>query len=156
MPTIQTQRNLIAKMKLIPVHDLIENKSLLLIDDSIVRGTQLRETTEFLYQSGAKEVHIRPACPPLLYGCKYLNFSRSSSEMELITRRVIKEMEADEKKIDLKNYVDPDSAQYNEMVNRIGKQLNFTSLRYQRLDDMMESIGIDKSKLCTYCWDGRE
>ena len=156
MPTIQTQRNLIAKMKLIPVHDLIENKSLLLIDDSIVRGTQLRETTEFLYQSGAKEVHIRPACPPLLYGCKYLNFSRSSSEMELITRRVIKEMEADEKKIDLKNYVDPDSAQYIEMVNRIGKQLNFTSLRYQRLDDMMESIGIDKSKLCTYCWDGRE
>ena len=156
MPTIQTQRNLIAKMKLIPVHDLIENKSLLLIDDSIVRGTQLRETTEFLYQSGAKEVHIRPACPPLLYGCKYLNFSRSSSEMELITRRVIKEMEADEKKIDLKNYVNPDSAQYNEMVNRIGKQLNFTSLRYQRLDDMMESIGIDKSKLCTYCWDGRE
>ena len=156
MPTIQTQRNLIAKMKLIPVHDLIENKSLLLIDDSIVRGTQLRETTEFLYQSGAKEGHIRPACPPLLYGCKYLNFSRSSSEMELITRRVIKEMEADEKKIDLKNYVDPDSAQYIEMVNRIGKQLNFTSLRYQRLDDMMESIGIDKSKLCTYCWDGRE
>ena len=156
MPTIQSKRNLIAKMKLIPVHDLIENKSLLLIDDSIVRGTQLRETTEFLYQSGAKEVHIRPACPPLLYGCKYLNFSRSSSEMELITRRVIKEMEADEKKIDLKNYVDPDSAQYIEMVNRIGKQLNFTSLRYQRLDDMMESIGIDKSKLCTYCWDGRE
>ena len=99
---------------------------------------------------------MRPACPPIMFGCKFLNFSRSSSEMELITRRVIKEMEADEKKIDLKNYVDPDSAQYIEMVNRIGKQLNFTSLRYQRLDDMMESIGIDKSKLCTYCWDGRE
>ena len=109
MPTIQTQRNLIAKMKLIPVHDLIQDQSLLLIDDSIVRGTQLRETTEFLYQSGAKEVHIRPACPPLLYGCKYLNFSRSSSEMDLITRRVIKEMEQEDRQIDLKNYVDPDT-----------------------------------------------
>ena len=156
MPTIQTQRNLIAKMKLIPVHDLIQDRSMVLIDDSIVRGTQLRETTEFLYQSGAKEVHIRPACPPLLFGCKYLNFSRSSSEMELITRRVIKEMEGDAMNIDLKNYVDPDSAEYNEMVNRIGKQLNFTTLRYHRLDDMIKSVGIDKSKLCTYCWDGRE
>ena len=103
MPTIQTQRNLIAKMKLIPVHDLIQDQSLLLIDDSIVRGTQLRETTEFLYQSGAKEVHIRPACPPLLYGCKYLNFSRSSSEMDLIARRVIKEREQEDRQIDLKN-----------------------------------------------------
>ena len=109
MPTIQTQRNLIAKMKLIPVHDLIQDQSLLLIDDSIVRGTQLRETPEFLYQSGAKEVHIRPACPPLLFGCKYLNFSRSSSEMDLITRRVIKEMEQEDRQIDLKNYVDPDT-----------------------------------------------
>lgn len=114
MPTIQTQRNLIAKMKLIPVHDLIQDQSLLLIDDSIVRGTQLRETTEFLYQSGAKEVHIRPACPPLLYGCKYLNFSRSSSEMDLITRRVIKEMEQEDRQIDLKNYVDPDTPEYEE------------------------------------------
>lgn len=156
MPTIQTQRNLIAKMKLIPVHDLIQNKSMLLIDDSIVRGTQLRETTEFLYQSGAKEVHIRPACPPLLFGCKYLNFSRSSSEMELITRRVLKEMEDEGRKIDLKAYVDPDTPEYNEMVDRIGKQLNFTTLRFHRLDDMIESVGIDKSKLCTYCWDGRE
>lgn len=114
MPTIQTQRNLIAKMKLIPVHDLIQDQSLLLIDDSIVRGTQLRETTEFLYQSGAKEVHIRPACPPLLFGCKYLNFSRSSSEMDLITRRVIKEMEQEDRQIDLKNYVDPDTPEYEE------------------------------------------
>ena len=128
MPTIQTQRNLIAKMKLIPVHDLIQDQSLLLIDDSIVRGTQLRETTEFLYQSGAKEVHIRPACPPLLYGCKYLNFSRSSSEMDLITRRVIKEMEQEDRQIDLKNYVDPDTPEYEEMVGRIGRQLNFTTL----------------------------
>lgn len=156
MPTIQTQRNLIAKMKLIPVHDLIQDKSLLLIDDSIVRGTQLRETTEFLYQSGAKEVHIRPACPPLLFGCKYLNFSRSSSEMDLITRRVLKEIEDEGKTIDLKAYVDPDSAEYSDMVERIGKQLNFTSLRFNRLDDMIESVGIGREKLCTYCWDGRE
>ena len=156
MPTIQTQRNLIAKMKLIPVHDLIQDKSLLLIDDSIVRGTQLRETTEFLYQSGAKEVHIRPACPPLLIGCNYLNCSRSSSEMDLITRRVLKEMEQEVRTIDLKDYVNPDTAEYNEMVDRIGKQQNFTSLRFHRLDDMIESVGIDKCKLCTYCWDGRE
>lgn len=156
MPTMQTQRNLIAKMKLIPVHDLIQDKSLLLIDDSIVRGTQLRETTEFLYQSGAKEVHIRPACPPLLFGCKYLNFSRSSSEMDLITRRVLKEMEEEGRTIDLKKYVDPDTGEYNEMVDRICKQLKFTTLRFHRLDDMIKSVGIDKDKLCTYCWDGRE
>ena len=156
MPTIQTQRNLIAKMKLIPVRDLIEGKSLLLIDDSIVRGTQLRETTEFLYQGGAREVHIRPACPPLLFGCKYLNFSRSSSEMDLIARRILKEMESEGREIDLKYYVDPDTSQYAEMVERIGRQLNFTSLRYHRLDDMIASVGIDKSRLCTYCWDGCE
>ncbi len=156
MPTMQTQRNLIAKMKLIPVHDLIKDKSLLLIDDSIVRGTQLRETTEFLYQSGAKEVHIRPACPPLLFGCKYLNFSRSSSEMDLITRRVLKEIEQEGKEIDLKKYVNPDTAEYDDMVNRICHQLKFTSLRFHRLDDMIRSVGIDKDKLCTYCWDGRE
>ncbi len=156
MPTIQTQRNLIAKMKLIPVHDLIQDKSLLLIDDSIVRGTQLRETTEFLYQSGAKEVHIRPAFPPLVYGCKYLNYTRSTSEMDLITRRILKEMEEEGREIDLKAYVDPDTEEYNEMVARIGKQLNFTSLRFHRLDDMIASVGIDRSKLCTYCWDGRE
>ena len=156
MPTIQTQRNLIARMKLIPVQELIRNKSLLLIDDSIVRGTQLRETTEFLYQSGAREVHIRPACPPLLFGCKYLNFSRSSSEMDLIARRVLKEMEREGREIDLKYYVDPDSPQYAEMVERIGRQLNFTTLRYHRLDDMIASVGIDRCKLCTYCWDGCE
>ncbi len=156
MPTIQSKRNLIAKMKLIPVHDLIQDKSLLLIDDSIVRGTQLRETTEFLYQSGAREVHIRPACPPLLYGCKYLNFSRSTSEMDLITRRIIKEMEGDGKNVNLSAYSNPETPEYQEMVKRIGVQLNFTSLRYHRLDDMMESVEIDKNKLCTYCWDGRE
>ena len=156
MPTMQSQRNLIAKMKLIPVHDLIQDQKLLLIDDSIVRGTQLRETTEFLYQSGAKEVHIRPACPPLLYGCKYLNFSRSSSEMDLITRRIIKEMEGDGKNVNLSAYSNPETLEYREMVRRIGVQLNFTSLRYHRLDDMIASVGIDKDKLCTYCWDGKE
>ena len=156
MPTIQSKRNLIAKMKLIPVHDLIQDKSLLLIDDSIVRGTQLRETTEFLSQSGAREVHIRPACPPLLYGCKYLNFSRSTSEMDLITRRIIKEMEGDGKNVNLSAYSNPETPEYQEMVNRIGVQLNVTSLSDHRLDDMMEAVGIDKNKLCTYCWDGRE
>lgn len=156
MPTIQTQRNLIAKMKLIPVHDLIQDKSLLLIDDSIVRGTQLGETTAFLYQSGAKEVHIRPACPPLLFGCKYLNFSRSSSEMDLITRRVLKEIEDEGRTIDLKAYVDPDTVEHEDMVERIRQKLNFTSLRFNRLDDMIESVGIGRENLCTYCWDGRE
>ena len=123
-------------MKLIAVEDLIKDKSLLLIDDSIVRGTQLRETTEFLYESGAKEVHIRPACPPLLYGCKYLNFSRSNSEMDLITN--------------------PDSPKYERMVEEIRKELHFTSLRFNRLDDMLDAVGIDHCKLCTYCWDGKE
>lgn len=156
MPTMQSQRNLIAKMKLIPVHELIQDRSLLLIDDSIVRGTQLRETTEFLYQSGAREVHVRPACPPLLYGCKYLNFSRSTSVMDLITRRVIKEMEGTEEPANLVRYADPESGEYSAMLEYIGKKLNFTSLRYHRLDDMIESVGIDKCKLCTYCWDGRE
>lgn len=158
MPTIQSKRNLIAKMKLIPVHDLIKDKSLLLIDDSIVRGTQLRETTEFLYQSGAKEVHIRPACPPLLYGCKYLNFSRSNSEMDLITRRVIARLEGTEEVSDeiLQEYANPESEKYNTMVEEIRKELNFTSLMFNRLDDMLESIGIPKENLCTYCWDGKE
>lgn len=157
MPTHQSKRDLIAKMKLIPVHDLIEGKSMLLIDDSIVRGTQLRETTEFLYESGAKEVHVRPACPPLFYGCKYLNFSRSTSEMELITRRVICELEGDDVSEEtIKEYTDPDSEKYQKMLDKICEKLHFTSLRYHRLDDMIESVGIDPSKLCTYCWNGEE
>ena len=157
MPTHQSRRNLIAKMKLIPVHELINNKSLLLIDDSIVRGTQLRETTEFLYESGAKEVHIRPACPPLLFGCKYLNFSRSGSELELIARRVINELEgceADEETV--RSYADPDSEKYQKMVNGICEKLHFTSLRFHRLDDLVEAVGLPKEDLCTYCWDGQE
>lgn len=157
MPTHQTKRNLIAKMKLIPIHELIKGKSLLLIDDSIVRGTQLRETTEFLYNSGAKEVHIRTGCPPLLYGCKYLNFSRSTSEMELIARRVIKELEGkDPDDATLKEYADPNSEKYEKMVQKIGEQLHFTSLRYHRLDDMIKSTGLPQEKLCTYCWNGEE
>jgi amidophosphoribosyltransferase len=157
MPTHQSKRNLIAKMKLIPIHDLIQDKSLLLIDDSIVRGTQLGETTEFLYKSGAKEVHIRLGCPPLLFGCKYLNFSRSGSEMELIARRVIEELEEEEPtKEVLMEYADPDSEKYKIMVEKIREKLNFTSLRYHRLDDMVESIGIEPCKLCTYCWSGKE
>ncbi len=157
MPTHQSKRNLIAKMKLIPIHDLINGKSLLLIDDSIVRGTQLRETTEFLYASGAREVHIRPACPPLLFGCKYLNFSRSTSEMELITRCVIKEFEGENvTRETLSEYADPDSEKYQKMIDRICEKLHFTSLRYHRLDDMIESVGISPDKLCTYCWNGKE
>ena len=157
MPTIQTKRNLIARMKLLPVHQLIKDKSLLLIDDSIVRGTQLRETTEFLYESGAKEVHIRPACPPLLYGCKYLNFSRSGSEMELITRAVIQEIEGDDVSDEvLKEYADPDSEKYEQMVEGIRKKLNFTSLRFNRLDDMLDAVGLPAENLCTYCWNGEQ
>ncbi len=157
MPVNQSNRNLIAKMKLIPIRDLIEGKRLLLIDDSIVRGTQMRETTEFLYESGAKEVHIRPACPPLLFGCKYLNFSRSSSEMELIARRVIEEFEGKEVSDDvLAEYADPDSEKYQKMVDKICEKLHFTSLRYNRLDDMLDAVGIEPEKLCTYCWNGKE
>jgi len=156
MPANQSQRNLIAKMKLIPVHELIEDKKLLLIDDSIVRGTQLGETTEFLYNSGAKEVHIRTACPPLLFGCKYLNFSRSSSEMDLITRRIIQRREGEVTKELLEDYANPDSENYKAMVEEIRKELNFTSLKFHRLDDMVEAIGISPCKLCTYCWNGKE
>lgn len=157
MPTIQSKRDLIAKMKLLPVHDLIKDRKLLLIDDSIVRGTQLGETTEFLYQSGAKEVHIRPACPPLLYGCKYLNFSRSSSEMDLITRRIIERLEnGNVTKETLAEYADPESEKYEQMVEEIRKELNFTSLRFNRLDDMLDATGLDHCKLCTYCWNGKE
>jgi amidophosphoribosyltransferase len=157
MPTIQSKRDLIARMKLLAVDELIRDKSLLLIDDSIVRGTQLRETTEFLYESGAKEVHIRPACPPLLYGCKYLNFSRSSSDLDLITRRVIERLENGKVTDEiLQEYADPESMKYERMVEEIRKELNFTSLRFNRLDDMLDATGLDKCKLCTYCWNGQE
>lgn len=157
MPTMQNKRALIAKMKLIPVHELIEGRRLLLIDDSIVRGTQLRETAEFLYHSGAKEVHVRPACPPLIFGCKYISFSRSSSEMELITRRTIKEVEGEQVSRELLyDYANPDSERYHHMLELLCRQLGFTSLRYNRLDDMLAAVGLPTDQLCTYCWSGRE
>ena len=157
MPTNQSQRDLIARMKLIPVQALIENKRLLLIDDSIVRGTQLRETTEFLYRSGAKEVHVRPACPPLVFGCKYLNFSRSKSDMELITRRVIREQEGDSCPEEvLEEYTNPDSCRYAKMIEEIRRIQNFTTLRFHRLDDLLASIGLEPCKVCTYCFSGKE
>ena len=157
MPTIQSKRNMIAKMKLIPVHDLIRDRRLLLIDDSIVRGTQLGETTEFLYQSGARQVHIRPACPPIVYGCKYLNFSRSTSEMDLIARKMMKQIEGknpDEAVV--QEYTNPETERYAQMNEEIRKKLNFTSLRYHRLDDLIQSVGIPACNLCTYCWNGKE
>ncbi|MBQ3282017.1 MAG: amidophosphoribosyltransferase [Eubacterium sp.] len=157
MPTVQSKRDMIARMKLIPVHELIDGKKILLIDDSIVRGTQLRETCEFLYSDGAKEVHARPACPPIMFGCKYISFSRSTSDMELIARRIISREEgADVPRDIIDEYTDPDSDRYKNMVKGICRQMNFTSLNYNRLDDMLDAIGIDKDKLCTYCWNGRE
>ena len=157
MPTIQSKRDMIAKMKLIPVHELIDGKRILLIDDSIVRGTQLRETCDFLYNDGAKEVHARPACPPIMFGCKYINFSRSTSDMELIARRIISREEGEDVSREIiEEYANPDSDRYKNMVKGICKQMNFTSLNYNRLDDMLDAVGIDRDKLCTYCWDGKE
>ena len=156
MPQKQKQRNLIAHMKLIPVDELIRGKRLVLIDDSIVRGTQLRETTEFLYRSGAKELHIRLACPPILYGCRYLNFSRSTSEMDLIARRVIAGLQEGDAYKNIDAYADPNSPEYAAMVEGIRSELKFTTLRYHRLDDMIASTGISPCKLCTYCWNGKK
>lgn len=157
MPTMQAKRNLIAKMKLIPVQELIQGKRMVLIDDSIVRGTQLRETTEFLYESGAKEVHVRPACPPILFGCKYINFSRSTSDMELIARRIIAKEEGEnvERSI-LEDYANPDHDRYHKMLDIMREQMNFSSLAFNRLDDMIQATGLSKDEVCTYCWDGRE
>jgi len=157
MPTIQEKRDMIAKMKLIPITELIYGKRMLLIDDSIVRGTQLRETSDFLFRSGAKEVHARPACPPIMFGCKYISFSRSTSDMELIARRVIAREEGEDVSREvLSEYADPDSDRYKNMIKGICRQMNFTTLNYNRLDDMLDSVGIDRDKLCTYCWDGKE
>ncbi len=158
MPSVQSKRNLIAKMKLLPVHQLIRDKRLLLIDDSIVRGTQLKETTEFLYQSGAKEVHVRPACPPIMFSCKYLNFSRSSSDMDLITRRIIAELEGTENvpyEV-LQEYANPDSEKYEKLLDVMCEQMNFTSLQFLRLDDMLKAVELPEENLCTYCWNGKE
>ncbi len=156
MPQKQSQRNLIAHMKLIPVDELIRDRRLILIDDSLVRGTQMRETTEFLYHSGAKEVHIRTACPPIMFGCKYLNFSRSTSEMDLIARRTIARLEGDKADEKLALYTNPDTPEYANMVEEIRKELHFTSLKYQRLDDMIEATELPACNFCTYCFTGKE
>jgi amidophosphoribosyltransferase len=155
MPQTQEMRNLVARMKLMPITDLIENKRLLFCDDSIVRGTQMRETVEFLYNCKAKEVHIRSACPPIVFGCKYLNFSRSRTELDLVTRRVIKELEGNAS-VALDEYSDPKTERYHCMVDCIGKRLNFTSLKYQSLPDMLDAISLPHNKICTYCWNGKE
>lgn len=157
MPTMQTKRNLIARMKLIPIEELIHGKRLLLIDDSIVRGTQLRETAEFLYDRGSKEVHVRPACPPIMYGCKYINFSRSTSDMELIARRIVAQEEGENVSRDiLDDYTDPDSDRYHKMIDLMKEQMGFSSLQFNRLDDTVKATGLREDELCTYCWNGRE
>ena len=156
MPSYQEMRNLIAEMKQIPVPELIEGKKLLLVDDSIVRGTQLRETVEFLYKSGAKEVHMRSACPPIMYGCKYLNFSRSNSVMELLARRVIQELEGDEGQKHTTDYADGTTERGKAMRQAICREMGFDSLEYQSLDGLLEAIGLDRDKVCTYCWTGEE
>ena len=156
MPQNQSRRDLIAHMKLIPLDMMIRSKRLVLIDDSLVRGTQLRGTADFLYRSGAKELHIRLACPPLLYGCPYLNFSRSSSELELIARRKVAALEGEGYESKLQAYTDPDSPEYAAMIEAIRSELQFTSLRYNRLDDMLAATGVPACKCCTYCWNGKK
>ena len=156
MPTSQEVRNQVAKMKQIPVPELIEGKKLLFVDDSIVRGTQLRETVDFLYESGAQEVHMRSACPPVMYGCKYLNFSRSNSDLELLTRRTIQALEGDEGQEHVAEYADASTQRGQCMLQAICQEMGFDSLGYQSLDGLLEAIGIDRDKICTYCWTGRE
>ncbi|MEN8254725.1 MAG: amidophosphoribosyltransferase [Verrucomicrobiota bacterium] len=156
MPQNQAERNRVAKMKLIPIRELIEGRSLLFCEDSIVRGTQLQDTIKRLYtEYGAKEIHMRPACPPLVYGCKFLNFSRSRSVDELATRIAIRELEDGEYK-HLEEYADATTERYRAMVDKIRERLNLTSLQFQTLEDLIEAIGLPKEKLCTYCWDGAE
>lgn len=156
MPTEQSDRNKIAKMKQIPVFDLIKGKNLLFVDDSIVRGTQLRETVEFLYENGAASVHMRSACPPIMYGCKYLNFSRATSEMELIARRVILENEGEEGFKHIEEYADSSTERGKALRRIICEKLNFASLEFQSLEGIIKAIGLDRDCLCTYCWDGKE
>ncbi len=155
-PDNQAVRNRVAKMKQIPVPELIQNKKLLFVDDSIVRGTQLRETVDFLYSAGAKEVHMRSACPPIMYNCKFLNFSRNNSEMDLIARRTIQELEGDEGQKHIEEYADSKTERGKCLLSAICKKLGFDSLGYQSLDGLLEAIGIDKEKVCTYCWTGKE
>ncbi len=156
MPTVQTERNKVAKMKQIPVPQLIKDKSLLFVDDSIVRGTQMRETVEFLYENGAKAVHMRSACPPIMYGCKYLNFSRATGDMELIARRVIFELEGEEGANHIDEYLDYKTPRGKKMREVICEKLHLASLEFQSLEGVIEAIGIEPCKLCTYCWSGKE
>ena len=156
MPANQNIRNQVAKMKQIPVPELIEGKKLLFVDDSIVRGTQLRETIEFLYSCGAEEVHMRSACPPIMYGCKYLNFSRSNSDMELLARATVQKLEGDEGQEHLDEYADGSTERGKCLLKTICEDLGFSSLGYQSLEGLLEAIGIDKETVCTYCWTGRE
>ncbi len=156
MPANQEVRNQVAKMKQIPVPELIQGKRLLFVDDSIVRGTQLRETVDFLYGAGAREVHMRSACPPIMYGCKYLNFSRSNSSMELLARKTVQELEGDEGQKHLEEYADSSTRRGQCLLKSICEKLGFDSLGYQSLDGLLEAIGIDKDKICTYCWTGKE
>ena len=156
MPANQEVRNQVAKMKQIPVPELIEGKKLLFVDDSIVRGTQLRETVDFLYESGAAEVHMRSACPPIMYGCKYLNFSRSNSDMELLARKTVQELEGDEGQKHLDEYADASTERGQCLLKTICQQMGFDSLGYQSIDGLLEAIGIDRDKICTYCWTGKE
>ncbi len=156
MPSSQNIRNQVAKMKQIPVPELIENKKLLFVDDSIVRGTQLRETVEFLYESGAEEVHMRSACPPIMYSCKYLNFSRGNSDMDLLARRTVQEIEGDEGQQHLAEYADARTERGQCMLKTICEKFGFDSLGYQSLDGLLEAIGLDRSQVCTYCWTGEE
>lgn len=156
MPANQAVRSQVAKMKQIPVPELIEGKKLLFVDDSIVRGTQLRETVEFLYASGAAEVHMRSACPPIMYACKYLNFSRSNSDMDLLARRTVQELEGDEGQSHIDEYADASTERGQCLLKTICQQLGFDSLGYQSLDGLLEAIGIDRDKICTYCWTGKE
>ena len=156
MPTNQRERNMVAKMKQIPVPELIQDKKLLLVDDSFVRGTQLRETVEFLYENGAKEVHIRSACPPIIFGCKYLNFSSSKSEMELIARRTIVALEGEEGLKHTKEYADGSTERGKKLRQAICDEMHFTSLGFQSLDGLVEAIGLPACNLCTYCWSGEE
>lgn len=156
MPQSQSMRNKVAKMKLIPVHELIEGKKLLFVDDSIVRGTQLRETVEFLYANGAKEVHIRSACPPIMYGCKYLNFSRSTSELDLIARRIIHEFEGEDGVKYINEYSDTNTERGQRLRSEICKRLKLTSLEFQSLEGTVKAVGLPESGLCSYCWNGKE
>ena len=155
-PARQSDRNKIAKMKQIPVHELIKDKNLLFVDDSIVRGTQLKETVDFLYENGAKSVHMRSACPPIMYGCKFLNFSRSTSDMDLISRRVIVELEGEEGLKHIEEYADGDTERGKAMRKAICEKFKFASLGFQSIDGVINAIGLDKCKLCTYCWNGKE